>query len=166
VFSGSQVLKTVSVPVTPDTKSESDEQLAVVAAGVDGGENHRERGTGTIVTDDSGSGIRLYTSDATVVEGDSGTRNLVVPITLTKSATSDVSLHWSTVNGSAVAGSDFTSRSATTKIAAGKRQITVTIPLLSDTASEGTESFQLVVSSVTNATVSDGTGVITIRDDD
>ena len=165
-FTGTQVLKMVSVAVTPDTKPESDEQMSVVIAGVDGGQNLRERGTGTILNDDSGSGVRLYASDATVVEGDSGVRNLVVPITLTKAATSDVSLHWATANGSAVSGSDYTAKSGTTKIASGKRQITVTIPLLADTTPESTESFQLLISAVTNATTVKGTGVVTIRDDD
>jgi hypothetical protein len=168
VFTGTQVFKTLSVAITPDSDGEGNQLMYLVAAGVDGGENHRERGTGTIIDDESGSGIRLVTSDATVVEGDAGTRNLVVPITLTDSAATgkDVVAQWSTVAGSALAGSDYTPKSGTLKILAGKRQGTVTIPLLADTVSEGTKSFQLVVSSATNATIMKGTGVITIRDDD
>jgi len=168
VFTGNDVIKMVSVPVAQDTRSESNELMYLVASGVDGGENHRERGAGTIIDDDIGSGIRLVTSDATVVEGDAGIRNLVVPITLTQSAASNapVSAHWSTVAKSASAGSDFTPMSGTLVIPAGKRQGTVTIPLLADVVSEGTESFQVVVDHATNATVMDGTGVITIRDDD
>ena len=92
VFNAADVLKTVTVAVTPDTKDESNELMYLVAAGVDGGENHRERGTGTILDDDPGSGVRLLTSDATVVEGDSGVRNIIVPITLTESATADVAV--------------------------------------------------------------------------
>jgi hypothetical protein len=169
VFTGSQVSKTITVTVKQDTSDEPNELMYLLVAGVDGGANHRERGTGTIVDDDPGSGIRLLVSDATVVEGDSGTRNLVVPITLTQSAATDaaVSAHWSTVaTGSAAPGTDYTGKSGTLSIAAGKRQGTVTIPILSDTGSEGTETFQLVVSTATNATILDGTGVITIRDDD
>ena len=82
VFSGAQVFKMVQVAVRPDATDEQNELMYVVAAGVDGGENHRERGTGTIVDDDPGStsGMGLVVSDATVVEGDSGTpRTLVVP---------------------------------------------------------------------------------------
>ena len=105
-------------------------------------------------------------SDATVVEGDAGTRNLVVPITLSDSATADVLVHYSTVPGSAVAGADYTARSGTIKIAKGKRQVTVTVPIASDTVSESTESFSLVVDSAPNATIAKGTGTITVRDDD
>ncbi|MEP6623748.1 MAG: Calx-beta domain-containing protein, partial [Acidimicrobiia bacterium] len=126
----------------------------------------RERGTGTIVNDDPGSGARLVVSDATVVEGDSGVRNLVIPLVLTNPAPTDVFIKWSTVDGTAVAGSDYTSKSGTAKIAAGRRQVNVTIPLLSDTTSEGTESFSVQVSSAPGVTVLDGTGTVTIRDDD
>jgi len=166
VFTGTQVLKTVAVAVTPDDKDESNEAMSIVAAGVDGGENHRERGTGTILDDDPGTGVGLYTSDASIVEGDSGVRNLVVPITLTSSATADVLVHYSTVPGTAVAGGDYTTRTGTVKILAGKRQAVVTIPINSDTTSEGTESFSVVVDSAPNATIVKGTGTITIRDDD
>jgi hypothetical protein len=165
-FNATDVLKTVTVTVTQDTKDESNEVMYLVAAGVNGGENHRERGTGTIIDDDPGTGVRLYTSDATVVEGDAGTRKLVVPITLTESATADVLVHYSTAPGSAVAGADYTSRSGTIKIPQGKRQVTLTIPITSDTTSENTESFSLVVDSAPNATIVKGTGTITIRDDD
>ena len=40
------------------------------------------------------------------------------------------------------------------------------IPLLGDTISEGTESFSIVVSAATSATVIDNTGAITVLDDD
>jgi len=165
-FNANDVLKTVTVAVAPDTKDESNEVMYLVAAGVNGGENHRERGTGTIVDDDPGSGVGLYTSDATVVEGDTGTRNLVVPITLSQSATADVLAHYSTVPGTAAAGSDYTTRSGTIKIAKGNRQVILTIPVTPDTTSEGTESFSIVVDSAPNAIIVKGTGTVTIRDDD
>ena len=166
VFKDSQVFKTLSVKVAPDTTPELDERMAVVVAGVDGGENHRERGIGTIVNDDPGSGVRLAVSDSLVVEGDAGKRVLVVPITLTKPAAADVLVDYSTVNGSAVAGADYTKKSGTVKIKAGARFANLSIPILADTAPEGTESFQLRVTGATNATIVDGTGVVTISDDD
>ena len=54
----------VTVPVTPDATTESNEMMYLVVAGVDGGENHRERGVGTILNDDPGTGVGLVTSDA------------------------------------------------------------------------------------------------------
>ena len=106
-------------------------------------------------------------SDAVLVEGDSGTRSLQVPIALSAPAASDVLINWSTVDtGSATGGVDYTSRSGTVKIAATKRSAYVTIPILPDTASEGNETFQIVVNSGGVATVIDGIGLVTIRDDD
>jgi hypothetical protein len=166
VFSGTQVLKTITVPITPDTSTESDELMYLVVAGVDGGQNHRERGTGTILNDDPGSAVRRMTSDATIVEGDTGTRSLLVPITLTQAAAADVTVHYATVAGTASPGSDYTAKSGTIKIAKGARQVTATIPIVADTNSEGTETFQVVVDSAPGVSIAKGTGVVTIRDDD
>lgn len=167
VFSSAQVHKTISVPVKPDTKDEVNELMYLVVAGIDGGENHRERGTGTIVDDDPGSGNRLAVSDALIVEGDTGTRSLVVPVTLSDPATSDVIVTWTTqATGSATSGADFTSRSGTAKIGTSKRYAMLSIPILADLLSEGTETFEVVVTNATNITVLDGTGVVSIRDDD
>jgi Calx-beta domain. len=167
VFTETQVAKMLTVNVKQDTNTEPNELMSLVVAGVLGGENHRERGTGTIVNDDPGTGVRLGVSDSTIVEGDAGVRSLIVPITLTSPATADVLIKWSTLGtGSALAGSDYTSRAGTVKIAATKRLAYLTIPMLPDTNSEGTETFQVVVNSATNASIIDGTGVVTIRDDD
>ena len=68
--------------------------------------------------------------------------------------------------GSALPGSDYTTTAGTTTILAGDRFAYVTIPVLADTVSEGTESFQLKVSSATNVKIVDNTGAITVRDDD
>ncbi len=168
VFSGSQVFKMLSVGIKPDTIPEANELMYLAVAGVDGGENHRERGTGTIVNDDLSTGVNLTVSDATVVEGDSGLRSLLVPIALTNPATTDVIISWSTQNGTATSGigGDYTAKSGTVKIPANGRQVNVSIPLLSDAISEGTENFSIVINSASSATVIDGIGVVTIRDDD
>jgi chitinase len=155
--------------VRPDAIDEQNKLMYVVAAGVDGGENHRERGTGTIVDDDpdSTSGMGLVVSDATVVEGDSGTpRTLVVPIALTNSATQDLFITWTTVDGTAVAGTDYTHKSGTVKIPQLGRQVNVSIPLLPNQLSQLNRTFSIQVTSAPGATVLDGTGTVTIRDDD
>jgi hypothetical protein len=164
-FTGSQVMKMISVGVKPDAKDEADEQLAVVLAGVDGGQDVRERGIGTIVDDDPGTG-GLVVSDATVVEGDSGARSLVVPIAVSSPPGVDVLAHWLTVADTAGAGTDFVAKSGTVKIAAAARMATVSIPLVVDGTAEPTETFRIVVDSAPGVTIVDGTGVVTIRDDD
>jgi chitinase len=164
-FTGNQVMKTVSVPVKPDTTDTATEQMYLVLAGVDGGRNSRERGTGTIVDDDAGP-AGLVVSDATVVEGDSGARSLLVPIGVSSPPGIDVAVHWSTVPDTALAGSDFVSRSGTAKIRANGTSAMVSIPLVVDGSPEPTESFRVVVSTAPGIPIVDGTGVVTIRDDD
>lgn len=164
-FTGSQVVKYVSVGVKPDAKDEANEQLALVVAGVDGGANRRERGIGTIVDDDPGTG-GLVVSDATVVEGDSGARTLVVPISVSSAVGTEVLVHWSTVNGTAAAGIDFTARSGTVRLGAAARMITVSIPIAVDAVTEPVESFQVVVDGAPGVPVLDGTGAVTVVDDD
>lgn len=167
VFTANQVLKMVNVNVKQDGDPESDQAMALVVAGIDGGMNHRERGVGTIVDDDWPGTAGLVVSDSSLVEGDLGTRSLIVPIALSAPATADVLINWSTVGtGSATAGVDYTARSGTVKIAALKRVAYVTIPVLPDTATEGPETFQVVVNSASSGTIVDGTGVVTILNDD
>ncbi|MBK1717505.1 Calx-beta domain-containing protein [Thiocystis violacea] len=76
-----------------------------------------------------------------------------------------VSVAYQTVNGSAVAGSDYTATSGSLTFLAGQTTatVTVTVPILNDTIAEGTESFTLTASSpVSNS----ATGTGTILDDD
>jgi hypothetical protein len=165
-FTGTQVMKFVSVSVRTDTVPEATKLMYLVAAGVDGGRNRRERGTGTIVDDDPNSGVNLAVADALVVEGNAGARSLVVPVQLTKPAAAPVTFHWSTVADTAAPGADYSSRSGTGKIALNGSVALLTIPIVPDGVAENPERFTVVVDSATNATILDGAGVVTILDDD
>ncbi len=81
-------------------------------------------------------------------------------------ATSPITVNYSTNNGSATGGSDFTPVSATATIPAGSSSVNVSIPILNDGNTESTESFTIALSNPTGATISGGTGTITILDDD
>ena len=166
VFTGNAVYQTVAVSVTPDSTPEQNELMYLVVSGVDGGQNHRERGTGTLVESPASTAVKLSVSDATLVEGNTGNRLLVVPVTLSNPATAAVTFTWSTVAGSAAPVTDYLTRSGTVTIPIGARMVLLTIPVVPDLVSEGTESFQVVVSGATNATMVDNTGLVTIRDDD
>ncbi|PRC62415.1 hypothetical protein C6A85_03185, partial [Mycobacterium sp. ITM-2017-0098] len=56
---------------------------------------------------------KVTVADATVVESNSGTKNIVFTVTLDKAATAPVSVAYATSNGTATAGSDFTAKSGT-----------------------------------------------------
>ena len=66
----------------------------------------------------------------------------------------------------ATAGADYTAVSGTLTFAAGDTTKTFTVPVLADTYPENNETATLTLSSASNATISDATGILTITDDD
>jgi hypothetical protein len=65
-----------------------------------------------------------------------------------------------------MAGSDYTARSGTAVIPAGRTSATITVAVAGDRLPELTETFVVNLSSPTNATVVDGQGVGTIVDNE
>ena len=97
-------------------------------------------------------------------EGD----NLTFTVTKSGNATAlSHIMNYATSNGSATAGSDYTAKSGTLTFAAGETSKTITINGVEDTIYEGSETFNLTLSGLTNGAVfSDNTGVGTITNDD
>ncbi|MDO9407113.1 Calx-beta domain-containing protein [Patulibacter sp.] len=74
---------------------------------------------------------------------------------------------WSTADGSAVAGQDYTATSGTVTFGDNEVTKTVTVPILNDSAFEGDESFRVNLSNpAPNATATPVTQTVTITDDD
>jgi hypothetical protein len=111
--------------------------------------------------------LGLSIADATVTEGNSGTTNLAFTVKLSKSDRKNtISASFTTQNGSALAGSDFTPTSGTVTFAPGTTTRTVTVPIIGDTVQEATETFSVVLSNPVKATLTDGTAIGTILDND
>jgi hypothetical protein len=68
-----------------------------------------------------------------------------------------------TANDTATAGSDYTQTSGTLTFLQGQSQLTVSVPIVDDTVSEGTEAFSLALSSTATNSV---TATATILDND
>jgi secreted trypsin-like serine protease len=111
---------------------------------------------------------RVSVGDATVVEGDSGSRSVAVTLTLSSPATGPVAVPWATGGGSATAGADFTPAGGTVTFKPGNMTKLVTVRVLGDTAAEGAKTFSLTLGAPSGggATVGRGTGTVTILDDD
>jgi uncharacterized protein (DUF427 family) len=81
-----------------------------------------------------------------------------------------VTVTYSTANGTAQAGSDFTGRTgATVVIPAGQTSVSVTVPILNDTTSEPNETFSVVLGGATRGSTAIATGgpaSVTIVDND
>ncbi len=158
--------QTVAVKVTGDTAVESDETFTVTLANASGATVSRATATGTITNDDVAVKPTVSISDVSVAEGNSGTSNANFTVTLSKAATTAVTVGYSTANGTATAGSDYTPTSGTLTFAPGVTSQTVAVKVTGDTAVEANETFTVTLANASGATVSRATATGTITNDD
>ena len=81
-------------------------------------------------------------------------------------ATQDVTVAFRTANGTATAGSDYTATSGTLTIPAGQLIGIANVSLNGDRKREPDETFYMNLTNPSGATIVDGQGVGTIRNDD
>jgi chitinase len=105
-------------------------------------------------------------SDVSIVEGNSGTRNAVVTVSLTGASSQPTSVGYSTASGSAHAGTDYQAASGTLNFGKGVTSKTIQVPIIGDTLVESDETFYVNLKNPKKATIADGQGVVTIVDDD
>jgi hypothetical protein len=111
------------------------------------------------------AGPALTISDVTLLEGNSGSQNAVVTLSLSAPSTKTVKVNYQTVNGTAKAGSDYDPVSGTATFAPGQTRYSVLVPVRGDTLIEPDATFFVRLQNARNATIADGTGVVTIADD-
>jgi uncharacterized membrane protein len=104
--------------------------------------------------------------DTFVFEGNSGTQNAGFLLTISPMTTSAITVTYSTANGTATAGTDYTAVSGTVTIPAGRTTWAVYVPVRSDRKREPDEIFYVNLSDSTGASIADGQAVGTIRNDD
>ncbi len=105
---------------------------------------------------------RLSIADAaTVTEGDEA----VFTVRLSDTSSETVTVGFATVDGTAVAGSDYTQTSGELRFDPNQRTDTIRVPILQDSTAEPSESFTVELSNPNRATVSDGIGAVTIEAD-
>ena len=124
------------------------------------------RGEVQITSDDRPPLPTLSIANASVAEGNSGSRDLAFTITLSAAQTLPVSVSWSTANGTAIAGSDFSPRSGQVVFAPGQTSRTVLVPVTGDTAVEADETFRVQLAQPQNATLAAAFATGTITNDD
>ena len=108
----------------------------------------------------------LSVSDASVNEGSITGGSLVFTVTLNGSPSQTVTVNYATRNGTATAGSDYTSASGILTFSPGTASRTITVPVTADTDVEPNETLDVVLSGAANASIADGVGTGTIVNDD
>jgi len=90
----------------------------------------------------------------------------VASFTVTLDAASDqsVTVRYATVDDSATAGADYTATSGTLTFAPGQTSRSIEVPVLHDGLAEGSETFTVLLSNPSGATLSDATGVGTVTE--
>ena len=108
----------------------------------------------------------LSAGDGSVTEGHAGTRAVSFTVSLSPASSAPVSVAYTTGNGSAQSGVDYTPVSGTLTFAAGQTSATVTADVIGDRTGEPNETFMLNLGQSQGAVVADGQGTATIVDDE
>ncbi|MBS3028938.1 MAG: S8 family serine peptidase [Dolichospermum sp. DET50] len=103
-------------------------------------------------------------ANQTVVEGITSPQNVTYTVTLFGDSTETVTVQYATVNNTAIAGSDYTTTNGTLTFAPGVTNQDIIIPILNDSLNEAQETFNLTLSSPTNAQLGTATVTTTITD--
>ncbi|MFC9694449.1 Calx-beta domain-containing protein [Kribbella sp. NPDC056951] len=163
-FAPGEVTKQVTVPVVGDTTQEPDETFTL---NLTGAAITDAQAVGTIRNDDATSAVpALSVNDTTVTEGNTSTTPATFTVSLDRPATTAVTVHAATADGTATAPGDFTATGVDLTFAVGEQTKQVVVPVVGDIAREADETFTLQLSAAAGATLADAQGVGTIRNDD
>ena len=160
-FEPGETTQTVSVETLEDELSEDAERFTVELSAASGATVSDGIGEGTISDDDDAPELSIDDAPA-VSEGETAE----FTVRLSEASGAAVSVSYRTVDGTAVAGSDYKSASGELRFEPGEAARTVTVETLADELAEDTEQFTVELSAPLGATVADGVGEGTISDDD
>jgi YD repeat-containing protein len=157
--------RVVTIPIAQDTLDEADETLALNISSVMGGVVGTPSRTDLTITDDDATPT-LSIADLSLYEGNSATTTANVTVTLSAISGQTVTVQYASSNGTATAGSDYTTVSGTLTIPAGSSSGIIAVPVLGEGVVETNETLTLTLTVPSNATIADGSGVVTILNDD
>ncbi|WP_204151608.1 Calx-beta domain-containing protein, partial [Leptolyngbya sp. CCY15150] len=174
-FAAGETQQFITITVNGDGVNEEDETFAVRLSPPTGGPTLGDNpGTGTIIDNDDPPTIAI--SNASVLEGNLGdTSNAIFTVSLSNPSQDDVTVTYSTADGTASSGGNIAAGEGDFEpvvdgaltFTAGETQRLITIAVNGDGATEGTETFNVNLTSTSaGGGIADGTGVGTIVDND
>jgi hypothetical protein len=108
----------------------------------------------------------LAINDVTAAEGNADATTLTFTVTKTGATELPSAVAYATANGTAAQPSDYASASGTLTFAAGETSKTITVTVNGDTVFEANETFNVNLSTPSQATIADNQAVGTITNDD
>ncbi len=163
-FPPGTLTRQILVPILGDTIDEPDETFFVNLSGAANVPIADGQGVGTIVDNDPPPTVSV--GNATVTEGNAGSRGAVFTVTLSGPSGFPVWASYATADGTATAGADYGSQVGTVSLAPGETAGTIGVAVFGDRVNEIDETFLVNLGSPINATIADGQGLGTITDDD
>ena len=140
-FAANQTTASFTVPILNDAIVDVGESFAVTLSTPGGGASLGAQSSAVVaITDDENPAGYFEVSAAKrdAIEGDGA---VAITVLRRGGSAGTASLGYTTSNGSAVAGSDYTAMTGTLTFAAGETSKTVSVPLLNDATVEATETF-------------------------
>ncbi|MGN6186558.1 MAG: Calx-beta domain-containing protein, partial [Thermoanaerobaculia bacterium] len=163
-FNAGVATQQVTVNVNGDTKLENNETFTVTLGSNSAGTTIGSgTATGTITNDDAQP--QMLISDPSQFEGNSGTTAFLFTVTLSNPSAFPITVNYLTSNGTATAGSDYTTTSGTLTFPPGSTTQTITVLVNGDLLNEGSETFFMTLSNASGATISDAQATATIQND-
>ena len=138
--------KTFQVQIIDDSIDEADETVNLALSNVTGGATLGAQAASTLtIVDNDTAGVVQFTASAYNVQEDSG--NVIITVTRSGGSDGAVSVDFATMDGSALAGQDYTANAGTLSWADGDTtDRTITIAIIDDVLPEPAESFSIALS--------------------
>jgi subtilisin-like proprotein convertase family protein len=143
ILAGSQTAF-ITIPILYDPSMMGNETFAVnllppVGVNV---ELHRSQGIATIV--DANAARNLGIGDGIALKASGGT-GMVFTVVLNQAYFQDVTVHWSTSDGTAIAGSDYVASSGTVTVPAGQTTAQFVVPLINNGVFGDNKTFNVTI---------------------
>ena len=152
---------TIDVTLVNDVLDETNENFTVNLSNPNGATIADGQGQGTITDNDPTPSLSI--ADASEDEG-VGTMSFTVSLSAVSGR--DVSVNYSTANGTAVAPGDYSATSGTLNISAGSSSGTIDVTIVDDSDNENDETFTVNLTGPVNATIADAQATGTIVDNE
>ncbi len=164
-FAAGVTKQTVSVTLKDDSIDEPSETFEVRLSSPSGATLGSIKSTVVTITDDDPPPkVSLSSSSVEVAESAGLVR---LKVRLSEASGYTVKVNYKTVDGSAKAGSDYTSASGTLTFSSGQKEKTIEVSVTDDKLAESNETFKVELSSPSKATLgSTAITTVTIIDDD
>lgn len=165
-FAAGATSASVKVPVVGDALQESDEMFHVELTGVTAGPGviDTPQADGLVIDNDTTGLVSI--DDAIVTEANAN-KAVTLTVRLSQPTNGAVKVSYQTVDGSAVAGSDYVAKTGSVTIAKGALTASITVTIVGDRVHEVPEAFAVALTGVTSGPgVLDHGATVTVNDND